>query len=108
MKSGMPPVAQWSSALALVCFALTIPAWAGEGIWYPKGEVFARLVADPKEPQNFMIVVDLQPFEGADRVSAWLVGIGETFGLYRRPSQRSSRAQRAVPRASAALSSKPR
>lgn len=87
MKPGMRPVAQWSSALALICFALGTPAWA-DAHRYPMGDVFARLVADPKEPQNFMIVADLEPFRGADRVSAWLVGIGETFGFYRRPSQR--------------------
>ena len=60
MKPGMRPVAQWSSALALICFALGTPAWASEH-WYPKDDVFARLVADPKEPQNVMIVADLEP-----------------------------------------------
>ncbi len=59
-KPHMRPVAQWSSTLALICFALGTPAWASEH-WYPKDDVFARLVADPKEPQNVMIVADLEP-----------------------------------------------
>ncbi|MDH3671022.1 MAG: DUF1207 domain-containing protein [Gammaproteobacteria bacterium] len=91
MKLYIPPVEKGLWVMTLICFTAICTSgtsvWAGEGGWYPKGDVFTRLVADPKEPQNFMVVADLEPFEDADRVSAWFVGIGESFGLYRRSSQ---------------------
>lgn len=48
----------------------------------PQGDLFAPLLADPKEPQFFTHVRSVRP-EGDDRVTLGAVGFGETFGLYR-------------------------
>lgn len=48
----------------------------------PQGDLFAPLLADPKEPQFFTHLRSVQP-EGDDGVTLGAVGFGETFGLYR-------------------------
>lgn len=53
----------------------------------PQGDLFAPLIADPKEPQFFMNVRSVTP-EGQGSSTIAAVGFGETFGLYRNPGQR--------------------
>lgn len=53
----------------------------------PQGDLFAPLLADPKEPQFFMNLRSLKP-DGDDRATIAAVGFGETFGLYRNEGRR--------------------
>jgi hypothetical protein len=50
-------------------------------LWYPAGDVFAPLQADPKTLQNSIAFVHVNA--DAARLSAALVGIGGEFGYYR-------------------------
>lgn len=52
----------------------------------PQGDLFASLMADPKEPQFFMNARSVKPEgQGSNTIAA--VGFGETFGLYRQPGK---------------------
>lgn len=53
----------------------------------PRGDLFAPLLADPKEPQFFMSLRAVEPPDD-DRVSVAAVGFGESFGLYRNAGRR--------------------
>ena len=48
----------------------------------PQGDLFAPLLADPKEPQFYMSMRSVEP-RGDDSHTIGAVGFGETFGLYR-------------------------
>lgn len=56
-------------------------------ILFPVGDFFRPLLADPKEPQFFMSLLDLDT--PTDRVTAASVGYGESFGLWRAPGDRA-------------------
>jgi Protein of unknown function (DUF1207) len=54
---------------------------SGEGEALPTGDVFRGLIADPKQPQFFVSI--LQFSSSGERFTMASVGFGETFGLYR-------------------------
>jgi hypothetical protein len=49
--------------------------------WFPKGEVFEPLIADPNETRTFLSMLSLD----SETVQSWFgdVGVGVNFGLYR-------------------------
>jgi Protein of unknown function (DUF1207) len=55
---------------------------------FPKGYLFRPLIADPKEPQTFVTIAQVDAEN--DNFTAALVGIGGTFGLLRWPSSKSA------------------
>ncbi|MDX1382333.1 MAG: DUF1207 domain-containing protein [Thermoanaerobaculia bacterium] len=74
----------WRAGLGIGLLWLGVTAaGAADVTWYPEDDLFYRLVADPKTPQNFTMVADLEQEAADESITAWLVGIGETFGIYR-------------------------
>ena len=49
--------------------------------WFPKGEVFEPLIADPNETRTFLSMLSVD----SETVQSWFgdVGVGVNFGLYR-------------------------
>ena len=81
-----------AGAVALIALLALWPTMervqAGDGFsqeaLFPVGDVFGPLVADPKEPRFFVSLVELQQDDpGTEDITAGLVGLGTTFGLYR-------------------------
>jgi hypothetical protein len=72
----------WISAALLAAGAASCQS----AVALPQGDLFAPLMADPKEPQFFMSGRSVTP-EGGDSNTIAAVGFGETFGLYRNPGK---------------------
>lgn len=70
-----------------VAFAtlMTLAAGAASAESFPKGELFAPLIADHNETRTFMSLLSLD----SETVQSWFgdVGVGANFGLYRWPGK---------------------
>ena len=66
-------------AVIAIVLALAAPPAAAE--WFPKGEVFEPLIADPNETRTFLSMLSVD----SETVQSWFgdVGVGVNFGLYR-------------------------
>ncbi len=73
----------WLSSAVFACAAASCQS-AGA---LPQGDLFAPLLADPKEPQFFMNTHALRT-DGKGSRNIASVGFGETFNLYRFPGQK--------------------
>ena len=60
---------------------LALAAGAARAESFPKGELFAPLIADPNETRTFVSLFSVD----SETVQSWLgyVGVGANFGLYR-------------------------
>lgn len=68
----------------LAAFAL-IAAACQNSVPLPPGDLFAPLLADPKEPRFAMSLRTERP-DGDDAQTVGIASFGETFGLYRHPN----------------------
>jgi hypothetical protein len=55
---------------------------------FPRGDVFAPLIADPKEAETYLRLVGVRSVDGNH--SEGQIGIGQNFGLYRWPGRRAN------------------
>jgi hypothetical protein len=64
---------------------LALAAGAARAESFPKGEVFAPLIADPNETRSYLSLISLD----SETVQSWFgdVGVGANFGLYRWPGK---------------------
>lgn len=64
---------------------LALAAGAARAESFPKGEVFAPLIADPNETRTYLSLIGLD----SETVQSWFgdVGVGANFGLYRWPGK---------------------
>ncbi len=88
MKPAFPTTPQFLLGIlaGLVVILISVPVSAHvteENVFFPKGDVFDPIVADPKEPRFF---ASIHHFDNDIRSSftGASVGYGETFGLYRK------------------------
>lgn len=69
----------------LLVIAAFAAAACQNAVTLPQGDLFAPLLADPKEPRFAMSLRTERP-DGDDAQTAGVTSFGETFGLYRRPN----------------------
>lgn len=81
------PTQQPPSTSLLRRFGQNVLRLSDRWIYFPTGDVFSPIIADPKQPQFFM---SLRTYDATfGNVTVGAVGYGETFGLFRRSSRRS-------------------
>ncbi len=86
LRGQSPPVSVDTSSVVIDDAVSETGSLKSKNILFPRAELFQSLLADPKQQQFFMAFARMR---GLDQVSsqaftAWLVGFGETLGIYRR------------------------